>query len=485
MGQADRIIEIQNSYFTLLSDCFRTQNMEVIQAGGDVEDGIRKWAYGKSHDQIINTIKPRLEDIRDFWRQYYEELRTNLISLDILPVYSVSRPQFLRTQLTSTGLYVDTIVCHDDTLSGLTNFSFVPPEKRLGLAMMSLFDCVGMLQLQSCFTTNLEVPFAVLCPGERDFDLNIEKRMIENSLDLVTDYANDLLQTSYSNWEEVVLATQKIVGAKAIKKAIRRTEILPAPFKEPKNDRDKLSQCFERMRMIQGQSLSIKPQQPSLKDLLMSFVTVLGVIESQLHGSVELDLAPLFPRYAWDLYKWRVQRGNLENARILGWEERQTSAIATAIQHEDLDWLSAIPVEAIIRLRQDGFLEDFRIRLRQGRKRMTLEEASDFATISQVVVQDIEAAIKEHVASIQNLEQEARNHLRSETGKFVGKVSLGIASFWFPPIGIIGLIRNAKKYAEEVVKTKRLQASIPDRLRRGPWGVLMEVKGHDMPLSQP
>jgi hypothetical protein len=476
MRHADRVIEIQKSYFTLLSDCFRAQNAEVVQAGGDVENGIRKWACGKSHEQVIDTIRHGMEELRDFWRDYYEELRTNLISLDILPVYSISRPRYLRRQLTSAGLYVDTMVCHDDTLSGLANFSFLPPEKMLTLVMNSLFDCVGMLQLQSCFTSNLDIPFAVFCPGERDFDPNIESRMIASSLELVTAYANDLLQTRYSDWEEVELATHKIVGAEAIKKAIKRSEILPAPLREPKNDRDKLSQCFERMRMLQAQALPASPQRPNLKDLLISFMTVLGVIESQLHGSVELDLAPLFPRYAWDLYRWRVQQGNLENARILGWEERQTSAIATGIQHEDLDWLSTIPVEAIIRLRQDGFLEDFRIRLRQVRKRMTLEESSDFSAVAQQAIHDLEAAIEEHVASIQTLEQQARDHLRLKTGNFVGKMSLGIASFWFPPIAIIDLIENTRQYAEEVIKTKRLQASLPDRLRRGPWGMLMEAK---------
>lgn len=353
MRQADRVLEIQKSYFALLLDCFRAQNAEVLQTGGDVESGIKKWANGKSHEQIIYTIKRRLEDLRNFWGLYYEELRTNLVSLDILPVYSVSRPMFLRRQFTSAGLYVDTMVCHDDTLSGLRNFDFVPPEKRLTLAVNLLRDYVDVLQLQPCFISDLEIPFAVFCPGERDFDFNIEKRMIESSLELVTAYANDILQTRYSNWEEVKLATQEIVGAQAIKKAIRRTEILPAPFREPKSDADKLSQCFERMRMLQAQSLSAKPQQPNLKELLVSFITEFGVMEGQLHGSVELDLAPLFPRYLWDLYKWRVQRGNLENARVLGWEERRTSAVATAIQHEDLDWLSAIPVEEILQVKSE------------------------------------------------------------------------------------------------------------------------------------
>lgn len=482
MQQVDRILEIQKSYFALLADCFRTQNAEVLQAGGDVEAGIKKWAYGKTEEQITYTIKRRLEDLVNFWNLHYEELRRNLVSLDVLPVYSVSRPMYLRRQLTSAGLYVDTMVCHDDTLSGLRNFDFVPRQKKLTLAINLLRDYIDVLQLQRCFTVEQEAPFAIFCPGERDFDFKIEKRMIESSLELVTAYANDILQAKYSNWEEVKLATQEITGAQVIKKAIKRIEMLPAPFREPQSDADRLSQCFERMRLLQEQSLSAKPKQPNLKDLLVSFITEFGVMEGQLHGSVELDLAPLFPRYLWDLYKWRVQRGNLENARVLGWEERQTSAVATAIQHEDLNWLSAIPVEEILKLREEGFMEDFRQRLRQARRRMTLEEASDFSKVAQLAAEDIEAAITEHVANIQNLEHEARRRLKLETGKIIGKVSLGIASFWFPPIVIMGYIRDAKKYAEEVIKTRQLLKSIPDRLRRGPWGVLLEVKSR--PESQ-
>lgn len=46
-----------------------------------------------------------------------------------------------------------------------------------------------------------------------------------------------------------------------------------------------------------------------------------------------------------------------------------------------------------------------------------------------------------------------RRRLKLETGKILGKVSLGIASFWFPPIAILGFIKDAKKYAEEIIKT--------------------------------
>lgn len=475
MQQVDRILKIQRSYFALLTDCFRAQNVEVLEAG-DVETGLKKWAYGKTEDEITYMVSRRLEDLRNFWKLHYEELRTSLLSLDILPVYSVSRPIYLRRQVTSTGLYVDTVVCHDDTLSGLRNFDFVPREKKLTLAMNLLRDHIDILQLQRCFTAELGAPFAVFCPGERDFDFDIEKRIIESSLELTTAYANDILQTRYSNWEEVGLATREITGAQAIKKAIKRMDILPAPFREAKSDADRLSQCFERMRLLQEQSLSAKPKQPNLKDLLVSFITEFAVMEGQLHGSVELDLAPLFPRYLWDLYKWRVNRGNRENARLLGWEERQTSAFATAIQHEDLDWLSAISVEDIIRLKEEGFLENFRQKLRQARRRMTLEESSNFSRVAQLAAKDIEAAINEHIANIGNLELEARRCLKLETGKIVGKVSLGIASFWFPPIAIMDFIKDAKKYAEEVIKTRRLLKSIPDRLRRGPWGMLIEAK---------
>lgn len=474
--EAKRILEIQRTYFSLLKDCFREQYAEVSEASGNPEVGIRKWIGSRTEGQIIYTVKRRLEDLQNFWKQYYDELCRSLTSLDLLPIYSVSRPLYLKRQITSAGLYVDTIVCHDDTLSGLRNFDLLPPMKRLTLAANLLRDYMDLLLLERCFISNLDPPFVILCPGERDFDFNIEKKIIERSLELITAYANDLLDARYSSWEDVSENTQKIVGAGAIKKVIKRANILPAPFREPKNDADRLSQCFERMRILQEQSQPIKPKQPNLKDLLVSFITEFGVMEGQLHGSIELDLAPLFPRYTWALYKWRVENGNLDNSKVLGWEERQTSAITTAIQHENLDWLSNIPLDAIMELRNEGFLEDFRQKIRLARKRMTLEEGADFTRVAQSVEREIESAIAEHAASIKSLEREAHRRLKTETGKFLGKVSLGIASFWFPPISIMSLVGDAGKYAREIINNKKLLKSIPDRLRRGPWGLLMESK---------
>jgi len=477
--KTERILEIQKSYFSLLKDCFKEQYHNVLSAGGDSEAGIINWCQGKTHDEIIYVVKRRLGDLQNFWKRQRGELCENLLALDLLPTYSVSRPLYLKKQLASAGLYVDTIVYHDDGVSGLRNFEMLPSAKLLSLAINLMRDYIDLLLLERCFTSTLDVPFAILCPGERDFDPEIEKQIIERSLNFVTMYANDLLAARFSSWEDVRVNTEKIEGASAIRSAIKKPDILPAPFREPKSDTDRLSQCFQRMRMLQDQSQSIKPKHPNLKDLLVSFLTEFGVLEGQIHGSVELDLAPLFPRYTWALYKWRVEKGNIENSRVLGWEERQTSAIATAIQHENLDWLSNIPIDAVIELRESGFLEDFRYRLRQARKRMTLEEAVDFTKLAQSVQQDIESTISEHEVKIKELEREAHSRIKSETKSFLGKISLGIASFWFPPISIMNMVTDAYKYASEIVRNKRLLSNIPERLRRGPLGLLIEARSRE------
>jgi len=450
--------------------------MVTVAAGGDPEIGIKDWLAGKRREEVLYDFKRRLEDLCNFWKQNYKEFSQLVTSLDALPIYSVSRPMYLRRQFTSAGLYVDMIVCHDEALSGLRNVDLVPREKKLTLVANLLRDYIDLLSMESCFVADLDLPFAVLCPGQRDFDPRIEERVIDQSLELTTQYANDLLDAKCTNWEEVCQKTEKIIGAEAIKKAIRRPVILPAPFREPRRDYDRLSQCFERMRVLQTQSQAVIPSQPVLKDLLVSFLTEFSVMESQLHGSVELDLAPLHPRYTWDLYKWRVAKGNLDNARALGWEERQTSAVATAIQHEDLDWLSNVPLDAVIQLRNEGFLEEFRTRIRLARKRMTLEEGSDFSRIAQSVEREIESAIKEHVSSIASLEKDARKRLKVETGKFVGKVSVGIASFLIPPLSILGLVEDTREHARAILDTRKLLKSIPEKIRRGPWGLLMEAR---------
>jgi hypothetical protein len=170
-------------------------------------------------------------------------------------------------------------------------------------------DYVDLLLLERCFTSTLDIPFAILCPGERDFNHEIEKQIIERSLNFITVYANDLLGARFSCWEDV--RTEKIEGASAIRSAIKKPDILPAPFREPKSDTDRLSQCFQRMGMLQDQSQLIKSEHPNLKDLFVSFLTEFSVLEAQIHGSVELDLAPLFPRYTWDQPSRKQKRPNI------------------------------------------------------------------------------------------------------------------------------------------------------------------------------
>lgn len=475
-NEARRLKEIQKIYFSLLKDCFKEQYESVKTEGGDVEKGIKKWINGSKEGDLVYTFKRRLEDLENFWKRNYEELKENIISLDILPIYSVSRPMFLKRQISSAGLYVDTIVCHDETISGVRNLNILPPQKGISIAVNLLRDYLDLLSLEQCFISDLETPFAIVCPGGRDFDFDVEKNIIIYSKELMTQYTNDLLETHYNNLEEVEENTKKIVGSRDIKKAIKKLNILPAPFKEPKNDIERLSQCFMRMRILEKQSKVYIYDKPRLWDLIVSFLTELSVLEGQLHGSIELDLAPIFPRYTWDLYKWRVDKGNLENSKILGWEERQISAITTAMQYENLDWLSNITPDGIIELRKEGFLEEFRQSIRLARKRMTLEEGADFAGLAKTVEEDIKAAIAEHIESNKRLEEEACKRLKIETGKLLGKISLGIASFFIPPISILNFIADAKKYASELLKNRKILNSIPSRLRRGPWGLMIEAK---------
>lgn len=452
---AKRIIQVQRSYFSLLKDYFGQQHAEVTRLGGDSERYLRGWLMGQAEKDVIYKMRRCLEDIEGFWSIQYQDLRTSITSLDFLPVYTVSRPMYLAKQIASAGLYVDTIVCHDDFISGLRNFD-VETINKTQLAVGLLRDLLDLLSLESCFVADLEFPLAVVCPGERDFNIDTEIQLINQSLQLVTNFANELLDSNHSDWQEVVASTGKVVGSRAIKEAIKRMELLPAPFREPKNGADRLSQCFERMRHLQRQVLLPWSKQPILKDLLVSFLTPMGVLEGQLHGSLELDLAPLFPRYVWDLYKWRAHRGSVESARALGWEERHTSAIATAFQHESLDWLGNIPLSGIIELREQGFMEDFRQRIRVARKRLAIEEGLDFANVAQKVNEQIELAIAEHVDSVTTLEREVHKRLKSEGAKYLEKVSLGIAAFICWPIAVFNLVKETGAFITDVVKTRKL-----------------------------
>ncbi len=230
--------------------------------------------------------------------------------------------------------------------------------------------------------------------------------------------------------------------------------------------------------MLQRQSLASAPSKPVLMDLLTSFLTEFAVMEGQLLGSIEIDSTPLLPRYIWDLYKWRISKGNIESSKLLGWEERRETVFATSLQHENLEWLSNLPLDAVVKLRNDGFLEDFRQKIRRSRKRLTFRNGLDFTSIAKEIGEEIESAISEHKESIKNLEREAHARIGMETARFLGKIWFKVASCWVPMLSLISSIGDGAEYVTKIKEDKRILDSLPDKFRGGPWGILMELKGN-------
>ncbi len=472
----DKILtDIQKSYFSLLKDCFKEQYSKVLEANGDVEAGILNWATGKYEDDIVYITKRRLEDIRNFWEINLGGLNDALVSSELLPVYSISRPMFSKNQIISSGLYCDLFICHDDSVSGLANYENLPKSKLVTLSINLLRDLMDLISLESVFIPDATSPLAITCPGERDLNEQIQLQIIDRGKVLTVAFTNDLLGTSFTTWEEVIENTKTIIGSGAIRKSLRNPDLLPAPFSEPKNISERLSQCFERLRALQSQSQSNVPDKPIMSDLLTNFLSEFSVMESQIHGSLETDSAPLLPRYTWDLYKWRISKGNMDNSKLLGWEEKYTTAVVTSFQHENLDWLSNIPLDSLVELRRMGFLEEFRQRIRSARKRLTLKEGVNFETISNEIQKEIELAIAEHQESVHALEREAQELVGRETTKFLGKMWFAIASCVVPFLSLFGLTVDGVEYGSTMTETAKVLRSIPDRLKRGPWGMLMEV----------
>jgi hypothetical protein len=469
------LTDIQKSYFALLKDCFNEQYLKVLEVNGDTKKGILNWAKGKYEDDIVYITKRRLEDIRNFWKINLSNLDNALVSLELLPVYSVSRPMFFKNQITSSGLYCDLFICHDESISALSNFEKLPNSKLVNNSINLLKDYMDIISLESVFIPDTN-PLAIICPGERDLDEQIELQIIDKGKLLTIAFANDLLGTSFTTLEELIENTNTIIGVEDIKKSIQNPDLLPAPFSEASNISERLSQCFKRLRFIQSQSLLTIPDKPILSDMLINFLTEFGVMEGQIHGSLETDSAPLLPRYTWDLYKWRISKGNMDSSKLLGWEEKYTTAVVTSFQHENLNWLSNIPLDSLIELRKMGFLEDFRQRIRSARKKLTLKEGISFDTLSIKIQKEIEMAIAEHQESILALEREAHELVGRETTKFLGKMWLAIASSVIPLLSVFGITLDVGEYGAKMSESAKLIKSIPDRLKRGPWGVLMEVK---------
>lgn len=162
-----------------------------------------------------------------------------------------------------------------------------------------------------------------------------------------------------------------------------------------------------------------------------------------------------------------------EDSRLLG-HGLMDVAITRTINYPEFNWLGNVPLDVLIRLREDGTLQDLRDLFRRELYALSQTTDSEFERARKLVHRNLDEALKNHEAQIKYLANKYSQSLKLDLTSFVISGTLTIASAFVPYLAIPGALFGGAGLAD-FLRQKVENRSEARHLKTLPSGILFEA----------
>jgi hypothetical protein len=450
--EAASLRDIQQSYFAYVENHFGTLYKDMLEAGAHPQSW--SWAMSRHQetvDQIYPAIEPFMETLSAFWEAVEEGVRYHLQDLkftkgvfggDLFPSYS--------NNIASTcGLYLDTIILTDPFMNSKPLF---PRWDRAVAVRFFVKHGLSVLSYKELALAELNPPIVAVVPFLSSVDEDereLLSRMVEPD---ALAHAKALFGREFGDIAEFLdfamsLDTpEKIVGV--VKDPARL--LFDMEWREP------LPQQIEKA--IEESGGVIDPSKPGLVVFNQVFGRMMQATDI-LHKSWQLGGTPLIEApTSWQYLNWK-----LEYSADLSPSDQLPLHMVRALQHAgstDVEWLGAIPPEALIEMREQGAMEEIRDVLTAGVEEVAVAQPGNFFRISDHIVSNIDNAFETHRRAISELRRKKLRFWGHDIGSWLVTGSIGVAAAVTgnPVFGVAALA------ADQVLDAPKLR-DIPKRFQ--------------------
>jgi hypothetical protein len=214
------------------------------------------------------------------------------------------------------------------------------------------------------------------------------------------------------------------------------------------------------------------PEDPKLLVEGMSVINgPLGIANSQLFSCGYLGAQPT----AEDLYEWRFLvwkfRHDCETVADRLKYTAKDSLVMNALQLDGFGWLGNVPIEGIVRMREEGELQNIRDILSRGIERIQGVSDEDFAVVTRQVGYNLDQEFKRHRAQLKTMDERFRRSYKFNLASLTVGGSVAVMSAMFPPLATLaGLLGSASvtKTVYDLLKERSMRSE----LRRKPVALL-------------
>lgn len=427
----------------------------------------RRWSsLSYQADQLLN-------DMSLFWSTNREALQNALAHSDMLYTQIGDLNGMSRHYLSATirlGLYFDTI-CLLDPFSMMAQRResmedhFLTGRNDDPELIRILLSYLEVRSLERLILSDTQSPIAVVIPpggflwGDATFEC-VHQIATSNTFSLFSDAFKRQIESRrdiLSIWQDKSLCE--------LEEVFRNHTVLSSLFEEV--GFGSLAQMVELSRYsttLPYSSQGTLP--PKALEVAHIFGTLNGVmlaLEGAEASAATMHIDFSIPKSLWLFDRFR-RRCNAKLSTTVGL--RQEIAVQAAILSEKMDWMAAAKIDDLIEMRESGLMEQvrniYRIKRRELQKVSPENFESAVASIADEVITTLRECVKE-------IETQKRGNLPTwgiRSGKFILTGALGIASAFFPILGLAGLLvpgASISDLARNHIEDKKRQSELAGR----------------------
>jgi len=367
--------------------------------------------------------------------------------------------------LKKIGLYSDTIIIRDPTLSELLTWK----KRRAG--EVQSFHLVAqwalrLLAIEELFSSELDPPICILAPNhvlslERENGVEATDRFIHENI--VPLFASHLFGVDIASDEKLRDFLSRVKSFNEFTSLVQKPEMLVNPDGELACETD-----FQSMREYYRAKYN---RDFTLSDSLWLFIRgrlTMMVYDQIANGKIASNFVTDF-KGVWNAYLWLIKNDNeLTFEHLARKPISKDMLIINALQQEELKWIGNVPLNKIRELRERGELQEIRNILGQNVKAIQNVSDEEFVEVGRQIKYNLKEIFKKHDSEVKDLNEKYRRKYKIDVGTILVSGSISIVSALFPPLtmaasvasGIIGggsVIQAVKDYISKREQLEALQ----------------------------
>jgi hypothetical protein len=369
-----------------------------------------------------------------------------------------------RKPIQRLSLYADTVVISRPLQVLKTRQQEWRPTVLLGPIV---FDALNLLQLKDLFLADVTPPIAVLVRplayATPESSKICDDMMKQDTLTM----CSEIFNREFSSVEELRAFVLKHESLGKLCKSAKNPGLFT---REEDFSRFLIDEVRNHMNTLY-RGIPDRFTGPEDPRLLVEGITAisgpLGIANSQLLSCGCLGAQPTADDYErWRFLIWKFRHDSETVADRLK-KTTKDSLVMNALQLDGFSWLGNVPIEGIIRMREEGELQNIRDTLSRGIERIEEVSDEDFAAVTRQVGYNLDQEFKRHKAQLKMMDERIRRSYKFNLASLTVGGSIAVMSAMYPPLAILAsFLGSASVYDLLKERSKR------NELKRKPVALL-------------